>query len=65
MWTAMAMHAVNNALVVVMVRHGHLSFLTIGGSIKLGLLPLALVVTVAGWVLLGSHCPAHESERDA
>lgn len=65
LWTAMAMHAVNNALVVVMVRHGHLSFLTIGGSIKLGLLPLALVVTVAGWVLLGSHCPAHESERDA
>ena len=65
LWTAMAMDAVNNALVVVMVRHGHLSFLTIGGSIKLGLLPLALVVTVAGWVLLGSHCPAHESERDA
>ena len=65
LWTAMAMHAVNNALVVVMVRHGHLSFLTIGGSIKLGLLPLALVVTVAGWVMLGSHCPAHESERDA
>lgn len=65
LWTAMAMHAVNNALVVVMVRQGHLSFLTIGGSIKLGLLPLALVVTVVGWVLLGSHRPAHESERDA
>lgn len=65
LWTAMAMHAVNNALVVVMVRQGHLSFSTIGGSVKLGLLPLALVVTIAGWVLLGRHRPAHESERDA
>ncbi len=65
LWTAMAMHAVNNALVVVMVRQGHLSFSTIGGSLKLGLLPLALVVTAAGWVLLGRRRPAHESERHA
>lgn len=65
LWTAMAMHAVNNSLVVLMVRHGQLSFSAIGKSTKLWLLPLALVVTAIGCVLLVRPVAAQQSERDA
>ena len=65
LWTAMAMHAVNNALVVVMVRQGQMSLSALGLPKKLGLLPLAIAVTAVGWALLGRHRSAYESERDA
>jgi membrane protease YdiL (CAAX protease family) len=57
LWPAIAMHAVNNTLVVLMVRHGTLSFAAFGGVTRLALLPVAVLCTVLGIHLLRRRSP--------
>jgi sodium transport system permease protein len=52
LWPSIAMHAVNNTLVVLMVRHGKLSFAAFGEPTRLALLPLAVLCTALGIHLL-------------
>lgn len=57
LWPSIAMHAVNNTLVVLMVRHGKLSFSAFGDATRLALLPLAILFTALGIHLLRPRAP--------
>lgn len=65
LWVPVAMHAVNNALVVLMVRRGLSSFTALGVSVRLGLLPVAAGLLVLACVLLGRGSAAWKSVRSA
>ena len=74
LWAAMTMHAVNNSLVVLLVRRGLLSVLdwdrltgpaSLGISARLLFLPVAVVATVAGLALLANRPCPEQSSRSA
>ena len=74
LWAAMTMHAVNNSLVVLLVRRGLLSVLdwdrltgpaSLGISARLLFLPVAVVATVAGLALLANRPRPEQSSRSA
>ncbi len=74
LWAAMTMHAVNNSLVVLLVRRGLLSVLdwdrltgpaSFGISARLLFLPVAVVATVAGLALLANRPRPEQSARSA
>ncbi len=65
LWVPVAMHAVNNALVVLMVRRGLSSFTALGVSVRLGLVPVAAGLLVLACVLLGRGSAVWKSVRSA
>lgn len=65
LWVPVAMHAVNNALVVLMVRRGLSSFTALGVSVRLGLLPVAAGLLVLACALLGRGSAVWKSVRSA
>ena len=65
LWVPVAMHAMNNALVVLMVRRGLSSFVELGWTVRIGLVPVAGVLLWTVLRLLGRGTAAWESARDA
>lgn len=65
LWVPVAMHAMNNALVVLMVRRGLSSFVELGWTVRIGLVPVAVVLLWTVLRLLGRGTAAWESARDA
>lgn len=65
LWVAVAMHAVNNALVVLMVRRGLASFVDLGWTVRLSLAPVALLLAGTALFLLGRGSAVWKSAHEA